>query len=191
MRAALIQVKEDLGADAVILSNKKIPDGIEIVAAMDYDASAFHKKVKTQKSPVNNQPVFPSKMIDDSITKISKSNNDEIKDDTAEEIDSLSALLERQQSKRKQQQNKPQQKSVKLPKWAQDLAEIKTPKSAKKEATVINNNKIEFPKELRSESKVSKNDDISAIKNEIHSLKNILIFQCSNLLSQENTEEIQ
>lgn len=35
MRDALAQVKEELGGDAVIMSNKKVADGIEIVAAYD------------------------------------------------------------------------------------------------------------------------------------------------------------
>ncbi|NLS13242.1 flagellar biosynthesis protein FlhF [Vibrio sp. SM6] len=37
MRTALLQVKEDLGADAVIMSNKKVAGGVEIVAAIDGD----------------------------------------------------------------------------------------------------------------------------------------------------------
>lgn len=38
MRRALLQVKETLGPDAVIMSNKKVNGGIEIVAAIDADA---------------------------------------------------------------------------------------------------------------------------------------------------------
>ena len=37
MRTALRDVREELGADAVILSNRKINDQVEILAAMDYD----------------------------------------------------------------------------------------------------------------------------------------------------------
>ncbi|MGL5291977.1 MAG: flagellar biosynthesis protein FlhF [Vibrionaceae bacterium] len=37
MRTALAQVKETLGAEAVIMSNKKLSDGIELVAAIDVD----------------------------------------------------------------------------------------------------------------------------------------------------------
>jgi flagellar biosynthesis protein FlhF len=37
MRLALQQVKEELGADAVIMSNKKVAGGVEIVAAVDND----------------------------------------------------------------------------------------------------------------------------------------------------------
>ncbi len=39
MRLALQQVKEELGAEAVIMSNKKVAGGVEIVAAVDGDAN--------------------------------------------------------------------------------------------------------------------------------------------------------
>ncbi len=41
MRQALRQVKDALGNDAVILSNKSVQGGVELVAAVDYDESAF------------------------------------------------------------------------------------------------------------------------------------------------------
>jgi flagellar biosynthesis protein FlhF len=41
MRQALRQIKETLGSDAVILSNKSVEGGVELVAAVDYDESAF------------------------------------------------------------------------------------------------------------------------------------------------------
>ncbi len=37
MRTALVQIKEQLGADAVIMSQKKIPEGVELMAAVDYN----------------------------------------------------------------------------------------------------------------------------------------------------------
>lgn len=40
MRSALLQVKEELGADAVIMSNKKVSGGVELVAAIDGDSAA-------------------------------------------------------------------------------------------------------------------------------------------------------
>jgi flagellar biosynthesis protein FlhF len=48
MREALKQVKDELGGDAVIMSNKKHADGIEIVAAYDKepDAKLLPKKVE-------------------------------------------------------------------------------------------------------------------------------------------------
>ncbi|USD49248.1 flagellar biosynthesis protein FlhF [Vibrio sp. SCSIO 43153] len=40
MRSALLQVKEQLGVDAVIMSNKKVAGGVEIVAAIDGESNA-------------------------------------------------------------------------------------------------------------------------------------------------------
>jgi flagellar biosynthesis protein FlhF len=42
MRQAIRQVRETLGSDAVILSNKSVDGGVELVAAMDYDEAAFN-----------------------------------------------------------------------------------------------------------------------------------------------------
>lgn len=39
MRMALLQVKEELGAEAVIMSNKKVAGGVEIVAAVDGESA--------------------------------------------------------------------------------------------------------------------------------------------------------
>ncbi len=56
IRQALRQVREVLGADAVILSNKPTGDGIELVAAVDYDESAFvpaeHSSVPEKRAQV-------------------------------------------------------------------------------------------------------------------------------------------
>ncbi len=43
MRQTIRQVRETLGADAVILSNKRVEGGIEVVAAIDYDESLFEE----------------------------------------------------------------------------------------------------------------------------------------------------
>jgi flagellar biosynthesis protein FlhF len=42
MREALSLVKQEQGADAVILGNKKVPGGVEIISAIDYDESAVN-----------------------------------------------------------------------------------------------------------------------------------------------------
>ena len=54
MRQAIRRVREELGADAVILSNKRIDEGVEIVAALDVDA-ALSAAVKTPASAVASQ----------------------------------------------------------------------------------------------------------------------------------------
>jgi len=53
MRSALRKVSETLGPDAVILSNNRVNEGIEIVAAIDYDDSLVNKpeQAPTAKKP--------------------------------------------------------------------------------------------------------------------------------------------
>ena len=49
MRAAMRQVKQDQGADAVILSNKRVDGGIEIVAATDYEPELVNLDTPARK----------------------------------------------------------------------------------------------------------------------------------------------
>ncbi|MEW8585272.1 MAG: flagellar biosynthesis protein FlhF, partial [Candidatus Thiodiazotropha sp.] len=62
MRQALRQVRDALGADAVILSNKSVQGGIELVAAVDYDESAFNA---TQPTSMETGPQI---LADDNAT---------------------------------------------------------------------------------------------------------------------------
>src|SRR5688572_24662565 len=39
MREALTSIRADLGEDAVMLSSRKLPTGVEVIAAVDYDGS--------------------------------------------------------------------------------------------------------------------------------------------------------
>jgi flagellar biosynthesis protein FlhF len=44
MRGALTAVRADLGADAVMLSSRKLPNGVEVIAAIDYDEGLLRSK---------------------------------------------------------------------------------------------------------------------------------------------------
>ena len=81
MREALKQVKDELGGEAVIMSNKKLADGIEIVAAYDKEPEAQ----LVAKSSVSKEDHSPAKKTP---------TLSEIIGDTAP--DSLRALLEKQ-----------------------------------------------------------------------------------------------
>jgi len=54
MRTALRKVSDTLGPDAVILSNNRVEEGIEIVAAIDYDESLIHEPAKSSTSKKPN-----------------------------------------------------------------------------------------------------------------------------------------
>lgn len=46
IRQAIRMVKMEQGPDAVILSNRKVEGGVEIITAVDYDESLFHQEVQ-------------------------------------------------------------------------------------------------------------------------------------------------
>lgn len=50
IRQAMRMVKEELGADAVIMSNKSVDGGVEIVAARDFDEQLIQSKLQKQAS---------------------------------------------------------------------------------------------------------------------------------------------
>lgn len=85
MRTALTEVKEFLGPDAIILSNKKVAGGVEIVAAIDPEATP----VKVSPEPeAPAQPAVGSRL------------NIKVDDEPEQTpADSLQALLARQISK--------------------------------------------------------------------------------------------
>src|SRR5689334_25306752 len=58
MRAAMRAVREQLGDDAVILSSRRTGEGIEITAAIDFDASTL------EAGGFANTPAGPPPVID-------------------------------------------------------------------------------------------------------------------------------
>jgi flagellar biosynthesis protein FlhF len=48
MREALTAIRADLGADAVMLSSRKVPGGVEVIAAIDYDDSLLAAGQETE-----------------------------------------------------------------------------------------------------------------------------------------------
>lgn len=51
IRLAMRMVKDELGADAVIMSNRSVDEGVEIVAARDFDEQAIHNKLEKHEKP--------------------------------------------------------------------------------------------------------------------------------------------
>ena len=93
MRTALKEVKEELGADAVIMSNKKLADGVEIVAAVDNDRAP---EAPVEAPQVNIAPAQPQATQPRFVRPEPQRAKPEPQ---AQVADSLQALLERQAPK--------------------------------------------------------------------------------------------
>ncbi|MDH6018941.1 flagellar biosynthesis protein FlhF [Vibrio splendidus] len=128
MRTALLQVKEELGSEAVIMSNKKVAGGVEIVAAIDGESSpsTASQRLNKPQQPAQSQytqmaaPAAPAgrRQLDDDKVSLQTSAEggrsmtkrfanmlkqyshgaDDEPQHRAENEDSLSALLNRQSS---------------------------------------------------------------------------------------------
>jgi flagellar biosynthesis protein FlhF len=57
MRQALRSIREQLGEDAVILSSKRCPEGVEVTAAIDFDATNLQPAVSLAPAPHASAPV--------------------------------------------------------------------------------------------------------------------------------------
>jgi flagellar biosynthesis protein FlhF len=60
MRAALAQVRAEQGPDAVILSSRRSDDGIEVIAAVDYDEALFVEATRQRPAPIIAPTVVPT-----------------------------------------------------------------------------------------------------------------------------------
>jgi flagellar biosynthesis protein FlhF len=107
MRSALAQIKEELGADAVIMSNKRVPEGVELMAAVDNNVEINTTKPEADtKNNANNVNVSslstPSaqssaeRAIDNDVVSIGHTSLAPVKTNAAVPSDSLAALLNRQ-----------------------------------------------------------------------------------------------
>jgi len=103
MRSALAQIKEELGVDAVIMSNKKIPEGVELMAAVDYSQSVPDANTENQQENNGSREVL-NDVVNIGNSSASVPNNSPISNahsnvhhgDASAPVDSLSALLNRQ-----------------------------------------------------------------------------------------------
>lgn len=170
MRAALAQVKETLGADAVIMSNKKVTGGIEIVAAVDYDSPK--PAAAPTASPFMELGEDKVSLGSGHVRSNSKTNPEPV-------ADSLQALLERQQSRLNEQLG--QQNSAKdldMPAWAKGLAEEHKPAPQLREKT---------PERASKGNSAKQQKEMEAMREELASLRGLLTHQLSSLMSDQRS----
>ncbi|WP_395344290.1 flagellar biosynthesis protein FlhF [Ningiella sp. W23] len=175
MREALKQVKDELGGDAVIMSNKKVSGGVELVAAVDPGANPEPPVSLAKASKPSKTTPTLSEVIGDDIP------------------DSLQALLEKQsassqlssapnpysmntqsnaaiQQAKAREQMRADDEIVRSPAFAQDNEDEKLSNSQ--------------AASLTPPPSVLEQDQMDTIKAELESIKNVLKFQVSELADE-------
>lgn len=166
MREALSQVKAELGSDAVIMSNRKVADGIELVAAYDKEPDAT-LSLKSSGKKENSTPSLSEIIGDDG-------------------PDTLRALLEKQQgggqsaSRPQSQRSEPQQRSAPAATTASHFDAFQQPDTtpAQPSASMMNENAAPDNDEMVSHG----DDSLAEIKAELASLRSVLQFQVADLM---------
>lgn len=102
MRTALAQVKESLGAEAVIMSNNKVTGGVEIVAAVDTESPVRDmqkEKQKAQMAQDMGRVQQSRRLVDDKVHIQRDLNRENVKKPLGSALGSkFSSLLDRYQS---------------------------------------------------------------------------------------------
>ncbi len=203
MRTALIDVKNELGADAVIMSNTKTSEGIEIVAAVDDNIDApvqvrpsATASVKKTAQPFNEQANNPASVpkkrhnthfddeLDDRISSHFSQGEDLNEDEVA---DSLKALLQRQNKKlhdglkkAKESTAQPNQHAFQQPTHSAQI-----PTQAEKFAQ-FTANKIPSSTPTPPETNTSNNsEELLEMKREMAEMRKLMEHQVSGLMWQE------
>ncbi len=183
MRTALAEVKEFLGPDAIILSNKKVAGGIELVAAVDPEAAPA-------KAPEPESSARPTAAVTGSQLNI-RVDDDEA--DSEAPADSLRALLARQMIK--------QQKAHSDTVPASDRKLTPKPAADQIQSPLLQKNKLVAPTE-RQNSAMSPNlvadlskqqqqhmqlmqQQFDSMRQEMNSMKQLLTHQVSGLMWQD------
>ena len=164
MREALSQVKNELGSDAVIMSNRKVADGIELVAAYDKEPVAKLSVPPKPKAPV-------AKHSEGGLPTLSEI----IGDDGP---DTLRALLEKQAEQKAAVAERVEAANAE--------AEKRAPaKPAPKVAPVKQETQV-FDAE-NEEAELSGGGSLADIRAEIASLRNVLQFQLADMQQQQHS----
>ena len=199
MREALNAVKAELGSDAVIMSNRKVADGIELVAAFDKEPEA---KLAPRPKPAGQrgsaQAGGRGKSPTPSLSEI-------IGDDGP---DNLRALLQKQQEARAAAAN-----NMEAP--AQQAPAFNEPPSPRPQEAPVNRSRpagnrhyseptsdfsfdIDEPKFNDSPTQftgqpqataASASSDLDSIKEELASLRNVLQFQVAGLMETKQHQQ--
>ena len=171
MRTALQEVKEFLGPDAIILSNKKVAEGVEIVAALDPQPAPAAKPAAPVPAPL---PRFSARVDDDN---------------TDEPADSLKALLARQMIK--QQVAQPQRganSASNTPPEPHVKAQVKPHNFERQTSGVASGvsavQLTELTKQQEQQAKLLQ-QQMDNMRNEMLSMRQLLQHQVSGLMWQD------
>ena len=199
MRTALKEVKDELGVDAVIMSNKKLANGVEIVAAVDYDKAAPKAAAQPQAAPTSQRAV--QQPTHNFVKPEPKRAQPEPQ---AKVADSLQALLERQSPRPRSPElaSMFSQSGIDTSEHYQEPAQPRTtnmfareneaPKRMQTQADSLgfddldqDFDDLDAPVAPRSQTNNNESAQMSAMRDEMNAIRQLLEHQVSGLMQQD------
>ena len=103
LRQALEMARDEYGSDVVILSNRKVLGGVELIAAEDYDEEIYNKSKEARQRQEKMIPVEPAQLTSEKTTSTHDAvsdiwTRDSTMDQMRDELKSLRSMLEQQMS---------------------------------------------------------------------------------------------
>lgn len=176
MRTALAEVKETLGPDAVIMSNKKVTGGVEIVAAVDYQA-----QLVPSREPAPARAALGEERVNISSTARQMTTAKPSPSKEEHYADSLAALLSRQQQINGQGA-RPAAGNNGAPKTLAEQAQWEAPAAPKSAPSAAPRSPARPVQATREQSR---DRELEGMRNEMASIRKLLEHQISGLMWQE------
>ncbi len=199
MRTALKEVKDELGVDAVIMSNKKLANGVEIVAAVDYDKAAPKAAAQPQAAPA------PQRAVQQPTHNFVKPEPKRAQPEPQAKVaDSLQALLERQSPRPRSPElaSMFSQSGIDTSEHYQEPAQPRTtnmfareneaPKRMQTQADSLgfddldqDFDDLDAPVAPRPQANNNESAQMSAMRDEMNAIRQLLEHQVSGLMQQD------
>lgn len=199
MKTALSQVKDELGSDAVIMSNKKVAGGVEIVAAVDGDGSkplhssstsryqapsdadskySGYRSLADDKVSLNQRTPTNEGRFSSVLKQYSAQTSDEDSTYQTSNADSLAALLRRQAESRQNADLTVAQQEIRS---LASLFQKETPEEPSRPKL----DPTRFEPTRHNEQAQLSADEMASMREEMSSIRRLLEHQVSGLMWQE------
>ncbi|MBQ2382288.1 MAG: hypothetical protein II291_06960, partial [Succinivibrio sp.] len=188
MRSALSLIKEELGAEAVIMSNKRVAEGVEIIAGVETDSlevvKAAAKKKNSSRTIKDDEVTLSKAATSPKTSKVSERKSSEF-------AKSLLEILERQkQEQSKVQKGSAQANSAKTEPPAPLYAQSGLKDLFKQDNDV--KNKVENTHGIssyKSSASEKESEELKKMRQDVDSIRRLLQFELAGLMSDSKKRE--
>lgn len=183
MRQALKMVRDQLGAEAVILSNRKVAAGVEIIAAADYDVFMAEHQERERKT--NHVPPF----MDNAAPVKAPAQGDPGRVIARDK--SADAALAQQVKRFAEQQAAAPAKRAFGEEWLKQISQLESGDESEPSVAISNQGRRQLQREPAAQAAAAQpvarpaapipNAELAAMRNEISQLRSMLNVQLANV----------